>query len=333
MRVAGSLDLVARAIKGLYHHAVTGKSDPAHYEPVFHLMIKSNGAFADVINFAHRHAVSRQRFDATSGTLGPVTVKQRSEAVRSLRRDGYYVFPQRIPEATLDAICSAMDTSPALIFPRPGGSPSYGFYDSRWPRGAYYYRQLHRLPVVQQLMVDENFAALATDYFGCDPILHTMQQWISPAMGKVLSGAGQLYHFDVSNLKWMNVFIYLTDVTPDTGPHCLIRGSHRVTDIPSAPLRWKGVVRLSDAEVDAAYPKDRHVEVCGKRGTVLCVDTRTCHKGMHPLMAERRIMALYYVNSTFGVSGEYHDIEDPTPKLIAANERWPRLLYYFNLMH
>jgi hypothetical protein len=322
------LRTLGAAGRGLLSYAATGRCSPDDVQSVFRLISRTNGAAADVINLGHRAFARRTRYAATAGILGTLARAQRNEIVQTIRRDAYYVFPNRLPEHIVAEINAALDAAKGRLYPVPGAGPQRAVYNAAAPLAPTY--QYHEYPAaMQRLMIDPSVIAIATDYIGVDPILHTAYAWISARSAMPSAAAAQMFHFDVSNLKWLGFFIYLTDVTSESGAHTLVRGSHRVFDGASAPLRARGVVRLSDEEVGSAYAADRIVEIAGKRGTVFCVDTRCCHKGRHPIVADRRVAQLYFVNSSFGVPGEVREISDPTAEYRSAAVRWPRLLRYY----
>ena len=84
----------------------------------------------------------------------------------------------------------------------------------------------------------------------------------------------QLYHFDMDRPQFLKLFFYLTDVTPDTGPHCYVRASHR--ERPAA--LWRDG-RHADDEVLALYGRASEVEITAPRGTLIAVDTSGFRKG------------------------------------------------------
>lgn len=324
-----SFQTLGLAAAGLINHARRGTCPPEQWESVLRLAWQTNFAVADAVNFVHRSFVPRTRFGATHGALGETSANERSRIVQSIKRDGYYVFPQRVPDSLIDPISNLMTTAFGSPYPPTSNQQRY-VYDPLEPLAPLYYYYDLFLPQMQRLMVDETITAVATDYLGVDPILHGAMQWTSAKSLAPSSEAAQMYHFDISNLKWLSFFIYLTNVTTDSGAHCLIKGSHRLRDRLSAPLRRRGVVRYTDQEIAKTYGPERHVEITGKRGTIFCVDTRACHKGRHPISADRRVMQLYYVNSTFGVTAQSRTVPKPIPEFVAAKDRWPRLLHYFS---
>ena len=102
-------------------------------------------------------------------------------------------------------------------------------------------------------------------------------------------------HFDMDRLFFLKFFIYLTDVTPDTGPHVFVAGSHRRKPPPFRQDR-----RFDDDEVAAHYPAPAIRTVCGPRGTIFAADTRALHKGEPVVRGERLVLQAEFAISKFG---------------------------------
>ncbi len=225
---------------------------------------------------------------------------------------------------TLDDL---MLDSPGELFPRPPNGRTHAIYDPMNPLAPAYWYQKPISAANQMLMTDETFVALATEYVGVDPIVGLSQCWLSlPNHNGPSSENAQLYHFDPMHLLWLNFYVYLTDVDANTGPHCVIRGTHSPLDFTGSKLRRRGVIRIPDDEIYATYGKTREVEIIGPRGTVLAVDTRAFHKGKQPTNGLRRIFQLHYSNSDFGIPSGVFPVDNPTPEYAAALRRWPRML-------
>ena len=57
---------------------------------------------------------------------------------------------------------------------------------------------------------------------------------------------------------------------------------------------------VSDAEVEANFGIPNMLEICGKRGTILAVDTRGLHKGKDLTKGKRLLFQIEFANSMFG---------------------------------
>ena len=113
--------------------------------------------------------------------------------------------------------------------------------------------------------------------------------WSLPTKNPSSEGA-QKYHFDLDGLKWSKVFIYLSDVTEDSGPHSAILGSHLPRRKSSYLLR-RGYVRVEDYEA-----KNDGIEktFVGSKGTIIIGDTKCWHKGSMVANKNRAIFQLEY---------------------------------------
>jgi hypothetical protein len=155
---------------------------------------------------------------------------------------------------------------------------------------------------VQALLADPSLLRLVQAYLGCEPVADVLSMWWHTAYHAAPdSEAAQYFHFDLDRIKWLKVFIYLTDVGPDNGPHSFVPGSHQTSGIPSDILR-RGYVRLSDDEVYGHYGEDRCKRFCGPRGSIIIEDTRGLHKGAHVSGKPRLVLQLQFSNSLFGTS-------------------------------
>ena len=181
----------------------------------------------------------------------------------------------------------------------PGGLSALGAAGDRlrfWPGS------LVNNPDVQRLMVDPSLVAVAQAYIGANPVLDEVNMWwTTSSAGKADSAAAQLYHFDMDRICWLKVFVYLTDVSDDNGPHNFVAGSHRTGAIPPALLN-KGYARLTDAEVSGAFGAEKMKSFTGPRGTILLEDTRGLHKGTPARAGDRLMFELEFSSSMFGAA-------------------------------
>jgi hypothetical protein len=145
--------------------------------------------------------------------------------------------------------------------------------------------------------------------------------WSRPFHGKASTEAAQLYHFDMDRIKFLKFFFYLTDVTPETGPHCYVRGSSKRKP---APILRDG--RISDEEIDRHYPKADLVEICGGTGSIIAVDTRGWHKGKALTQGERLLLQFEFTNSMFGQNyPRTHLSKDTSPSFLEFVRTNPRM--------
>ena len=131
-------------------------------------------------------------------------------------------------------------------------------------------------------------------FLGCKPLIGLIHAWWSMPTGQGPQHA-ENYHRDYDDLKFAKLFIYLTDVDEQSGPHMFVKGSPR-----SPKLQQRQ--RYSDSEVSAAFPEiSDHMSFTGPAGTAFIEDTSGLHKGVPPVSAPRLIFqVLYTLKPYFG---------------------------------
>jgi hypothetical protein len=263
------------------------------------LHCQTNGRFTDRLATIVRMTRPPRRPSPASGFLGDLSVQQQRSIVAAIARDGFYKFDRLLPEALCDEIERFAARTPTTVEGRGREPAQRVIFDPAAPISKTYRlveEDIIQHQGMQQLMADQTMVAVAELYLRSHPMVSMVNLWWSAAFGNTPGAdAAQEYHFDFDPPPiWLLFFVYLTDVGPDNGPHMFVRGSH-VADDPSArPLRARGYVRIPDNDIVAAYGSDKIVELCGKRGTILAVDTRGFHKGKMLIHGHRLIAQLTY---------------------------------------
>lgn len=245
------------------------------------------------------------------GILGHLSEFQFDDAIKSLKRDGYFVFENALSTEFCDAL---LDESLKIKgFTRvmdTGGKVDYKLFDRHSPssvRFDYKPGEILANKKFQEIIFDQSIANFAQAYLGNAPILDLIAMWWHTTFSSTPDKeAAQWFHFDMDRLKWIKFFFYLTDVDSETGPHTFVPRTHRVFGIP-IKLRRKGYTRLGDDEVSRYFPKSNWREFTGLRGTLIVEDTRGLHKGKHCISGDRLLFQLEFTSSMFGARIE--DIE------------------------
>lgn len=301
---------LARFPLAAMHYWRHGQTPPQAHLAMIQLFCATAGRFNDAVSWLIGAASRRLDLPAPVGVLGDLRGQALDQQTRRLREQGYAVFPEALPADVCARLMQFALRSPALVrrmdHEPEGGMPRTALFDPVQPlavRYDYAVADLLNQADVQALLADPSLLALAQAYLGCRPRADVLSMWWhTPFHQQPDSEAAQYYHFDMDRLKWFKVFIYLTDVGPDDGPHAFIAGSHRSGAIPASMLR-KGYVRLSDDEVLGHFGTDRQVVFAAPRGTVIVEDTRGLHKGNAVRGQSRLILQLQFSNSLFG--GQY----------------------------
>ncbi|MDB5764025.1 MAG: hypothetical protein JWQ21_3020 [Herminiimonas sp.] len=324
-------DLIILAY-GLVWFRLTGKTPSVAYQSMVRLFCQTGGISNDVMSRLVSFGSSEYKFGSVSGVLGKCNPDKIQNITSQLRRDGYVLMENVIPQDVCDRLLKyaleqhcrprrmtngpALTSSKSVAYPR--GAPETVRYDfSR--------QDIISHPDVQDLLADESFLAVAQDYLHATPVADVIAMWWHTSFGKVPDeDAAQYFHFDMDRIKWLKFFIMLTDVELENGPHVFIPATQRTGGIPES-LRKRGYVRLYDDDVAKEISSEHWVEFIAKRGSLIIEDSRGLHKGRHVKNGDRLMLQLQFSNSLFG--GYYEPAALPdvlTPKLRDAINRYTK---------
>ncbi len=333
-QVKGMLQTVAEGGKDL---AISGLNSPQAYQNMIGLYCFTNGYANDFLSWLIGLYSQPYTLPSMRGALGFLEKSAVEECIDVLRDRGYYVFPECLSQEKCDALVEFALHSEAQLISEVQASTQKGIYDRDNPKAHKYIfpeDALLQLPEVQKLICDPSIITISQAYLGAKPNLCSVSMWWNTAFSKIpSSAAAQLYHFDMDRIKWIKWFIYLTDVTTDTGPHSLIAKSHRRGGKPSELLKH-GYTRLADKDVQQHYPTEDCIEVLGKRGTIIAADTRTFHKGKLPAKHDRLIFEFEFANSLFGAEFDLDCSFPPTVEssFNTAAIQFPHIYRRYNLL-
>lgn len=286
---------VGKVLGGVVDYYRRGDVSSDARTSLLRLHCNTNGRFTNQLAGLMRTLRPARRPRPASGLLGELSVDKQKSITSQIERDGFYVFDQRLPESLCDEISRFAAATPVTVEGRTRDPKDRVIFDAANPISKTYRlveEDIVQNRAMQRLMADPSILAIAEGYLKTHPMLSMVNLWWSATFGDKPGGhAAQEFHFDFDPPPiWLLFFVYLTDVGPENGPHVYARGTH-LADVPAAaPLLARGYVRIPDEDVAAAFGKDSIVELHGKRGTVLAVDTRGFHKGKM-LTAGHRLMA------------------------------------------
>lgn len=329
-RPAGHLALGPVARWGYRQHQRTGATSRTAYRAMRKLY---GNADAGLFEALAAEAAGEQALLDLDGEAPGVASGQVDRAVASLERDGFVVLDGRLDVAACDELEAAARAATCHLVGGAPGGPTAATWDEGAPLAVRYDVPEHDLvqsAAAQRLIADRSLLAVAQRYLGAAPIQDLAAMWWSaaptgpPAAGAA-DAAAQAFHFDLDRLRFVKVFVLLTDVDDRTGPHVYVRGSHRSK---SDALRHDG--RMGDAEVEASYPGEVR-RIGGDRGTVFLVDTIGLHKGQPLEHGHRLIFQTEYATSLFGAPYTEPEIDGATSELRDAVARYPWTFQRFRL--
>ena len=178
------------------------------------------------------------------------------------------------------------------------------------------------LPHIQAIATDPVIGAAVERHLGAPPILLGTALWCSFA-GKQARDA-QFFHFDLDDYRFCKLFIYLTDVDEEGGPHVYLPRTHDPDYIAACrpepgPERdafdhwYFQDLRKQDAAA-IRHLKQEPVTLTGAKGTRLLVNTEGIHKGLPPQKQDRWLLQLLFGVSHFTQWGGSFN----APVLVAA---------------
>jgi Phytanoyl-CoA dioxygenase (PhyH) len=328
---AGTMKLIVEFQVGLIK-AAFGNYSEQWFNAWRNLHCRTNGHVTDLVASIIRLLRSKPTFEPAAGVLGSVDKPKLDEILGSLHRDGLYRSSTRLDRGSILSLVDLAMKTPSCPFPAVPGQPEECVFSREKPIAPTYWHKWETLiadETVQKIACDPTLIAVAAQYLRVDPVLVSVALWHSIPFSSQPSAEGaQIYHFDLAFPSWLNVFFYLTDVGADNGPHCFVKGTHK-RDQRGRHLRNRGIVRIPDADVEAAYGRAPIEEIRGAAGTFFVANTRAWHKGKMPVQGERLMFELVFASSQITRQFPPRFFSPKDPEAIAAIEaKYPR---YFEL--
>ena len=303
----------ARFVKAINVYKRTGITPDYGYNSARYLYFatnkRSHKAFAAIENFTHRK--NRVVIENPEGILGTMDSKGVSTVMRNLYEDGFHRFDTLLSDEICQDVMNFALSTPCK--PRISSFSGEIVYDrNNLVANIYDFspQSLLENPSVQRIVTDESLLSVARQFLGSSMRLQNVSMWWSNPKFQNVSkdSAAQMYHVDMDTIKWLNFFFYLVDVDTTNGPHVYIRRSHR-----HAPKTVYRDYRISDEEIAATFAPEDIVELTGKKGTILAVDTLGLHKGKALEQGERLMLTVRFAVNNFGAGA---------PSKLTVNEKF-----------
>ncbi len=140
---------------------------------------------------------------------------------------------------------------------------------------------------LNRIILDPKVLEVASQYLGAEPILYqTSLYWsFPPSVEEELKKRSQRkprFHYDIGDYRALVLFIYLTDVDEQCGPHIVIEGTHRKKTLRQLLTRF-----LSDEKAYRHYSERINI-IQGVSGEGFFEDLTCYHK--RSAATKRRLM-------------------------------------------
>ncbi|WP_159594837.1 phytanoyl-CoA dioxygenase family protein [Hydrogenophaga sp. BPS33] len=142
-------------------------------------------------------------------------------------------------------------------------------------------------PHLLKAMNDPAILQIAAGFLGCNPTISGVGLRWSFADGGKADIEVQKFHRDTEDWKILRMFIYLTDVSDDSGPHQFVAESHK----RMGRLRLKP---YTDEQIDRQFGRERVKTIIGPKGTAFLGNMWGVHRGVPPSVRPRLLFNCTY---------------------------------------
>ena len=149
------------------------------------------------------------------------------------------------------------------------------------------------VPAIARLSCDPLLLSISARYFGSQPVYTDSRLWWTFATRESefdVTHTSCFFHFDKDDYASLRFFFYLTDVDEETGPHKVVRKSHKKKKLSQLiSLGERG-----QEEIEKMYGSDSIVTVCGSAGSGFADDPFCFHRATRPTAKDRLLLQLRF---------------------------------------
>jgi hypothetical protein len=147
---------------------------------------------------------------------------------------------------------------------------------------------VEQIPIARRVANDPTILQIVSSYLGCRPTIDDIVAWWS-LPGRQIAKEEQFFHRDRDAVKFVKLFVYLSDVDESEGAHVFVPGSHNEEALLERRRRY------ADSDVFEIFP-DRAKMMTGPQGTTFLEDTFGLHKGAVPATRSRLLLQVRYTS-------------------------------------
>lgn len=223
----------------------------------------------------------------------------------NLKKNGFVENPLVVSNKQINEIVNFLKLKP--MHDPEQELAGYFFYKDKpknIKRGFYRCEDVVHAPNILDIANNPKILSIAYNYFGSIPQIDYIGSWWSfPSNTIALT---QSFHRDIDTLNSLKLFVYLSDVDYESGPHVYIRGSHN-----SSYKTSKGK-QHSDNDLKKQFKNSDIIGLEGKAGYTFIADTFGFHKGLPPSDKNRLVLQVIYTlkRTPFGPKKPFVSKED-----------------------
>ena len=150
----------------------------------------------------------------------------------------------------------------------------------------FYRNDLAQNENILKIANDPSVLRIVQDFLGTAPTISNLNMWWSTSNHSEAKDA-QLFHRDVDDIKFCKLFIYLTDVGPNDGPHTFIKGS-------TSSNKLTRIRRYSDDEIIKSFGEENIINFVRPKYSCFIVNSYGFHKGTLPIDNDRLLLQVQY---------------------------------------
>jgi len=252
--------------------------------------------------FAHLQSLVKRR-ETIDGVSSLFNINNESEKVDELIENGYTELGLI---KNTDLVDELITDSKTLQLYNPFTKEKHFFDADNIPKDAhvamYSRSDLAQNESVLKIANDPSILRIVQDFLGTAPRISNLNMWWSTSNHSQAKDA-QLFHRDVDDIKFCKLFVYLTDVGPNDGPHTFVKGS-----TSSDKLTY--IRRYTDEEIIKAFGEENIINFVRPKYSCFIVNSYGFHKGTLPIDNDRLLLQVQYSINPIAIE-KYTPIEIP----------------------
>jgi hypothetical protein len=207
--------------------------------------------------------------------------------VKNLATEGYTVLDRKLSPEKVKAIVEYADHIKCYDTYQSETEPvDYRNAPQETHVANYRREDLVKFKPILDIANDPGLLEAVQEFLGAKPTISNINMWWSFG-GRKQAEHAQLFHRDMDDWKFCKLFIYLTDVDEESGPHIYVRKTSQ------SPL-FRKIRRYSDSEIESAFGKENVMKFTDSKGAAFIVDTYGFHKGLLPKSKNRLLLQIQY---------------------------------------